>query len=405
MFNKPTASALGRALKCPRSTMLPITELGSSDAARFGTGVHDYLADLLQHGREYALDRLLLTASWRDTCVGVDRGSIVRPGEVVIGVERAYAVGTLGPSRRVRWLGDRIERAYQLEEDEIGGTVDAVLLNDRQQLVVVDFKTGSRKYVDPAHRNAQLLFAALAAFICEGGINIEIDTSGVHVRGVFVWGPGRVYTDEAFITRDQLERFAAQLADLVIHGLNVTSGEEHPPAPVMGEHCRYCPAFRACPAQHQLAMSMAGPGSLPSAEEIAERGELLTPAAVADLITKLDAYDRVAKRLREALEERAAKEPIHFPDGRILGPIETLRETLDPDKAISVVQREIGLGPAQKLVKRSISKSAIEKAVGRKKADAVLDAIREEGGVRQVRKTVVKLYRPGLPSDEEGSDE
>jgi hypothetical protein len=76
----------------------------------------------------------------------------------------------------------------------------------------------------------------------------------------------------------------------------------------MGDHCRYCPAFRVCPAQVHLLRG----GFAEDNEDITD-----LPAAY-ERVTRLDRALKVAK---DQLREHALREPIPLGDGRVYGMI------------------------------------------------------------------------------------
>ena len=285
---------------------------------------------------------------------------------------------------------------------EIAGTCDIVgRLGGK--LVVADKKSFMK--ITPAVRNAQLHIAALALSRAydvddvEVGIFHEVNRPDVETLDG--------YAIDAFAREARLIMASAKKAQAAPDSVEFRTGT----------HCRYCPAFHACPAQAELSALVAGP-------ELANRIELSIP--LADDTTALDMfrlYERLGmlqKRLRSVVYARAAERPIPLGDGTAFGAVATEgSRKLDGDRVWSVMTELHGANVADAAVKRTATQKGLEmaiRAVAPKGAAAAMQrtamkAIETAGGV--TRKPSVKFkaapmgtqFALGVVDDEEDSNE
>ncbi len=141
----------------------------------------------------------------------------------------AYSL-TTGEGRRLPPMGQR--NYSEAKPDEIPGTADAVAL-EQDRVVVVDYKTGSARYVTPANKSKQLLTLALAATRSYG-----VDRATVVIVTVSDLAPPNA--DEHEVDALDLDMFEDELRAKVA-GIPTS-------APVAGEHCRFCRHRHECPA-------------------------------------------------------------------------------------------------------------------------------------------------------------
>lgn len=304
----------------------------------------------------------------------------------------AYNVAT-GQGRE---LGVAIGRGYEAagaESFEVCGTADVVGYG-RGKLVILDWKSFDPN-VSRAAQNAQLHVIALAAARAYGLLEAEV---AIHheVRGL----------DVAALDALDLDAFAADVAQLVADVAKVRAAHRAglPLTFSPGQHCRYCPAFHACPQQQQLALEV-------SSGAADHRVELLS---LDDDETAADAYEfskrigMLKKRLDERLYARAKDRPIPLRGGKVFGLRETLgNREIDGDAAWKYIAEAHGRDVADDAVTREASQKSIEAALKRhgvptpaKAKDAVLRELEARGGVTRKRKSAVEEYSPQLPEGE-----
>jgi hypothetical protein len=428
MFSRPSASSLSRALSCLASTLLPQNkEDTASEVARFGTEVHAFLAQALlnvsvDQQTEGAADladchqvAFLMRSDDRDwmnfcgtTCDAIDLAKIIRPGDSVIAVEQAYAVNFAAAvdaettAFRARCLGEFLDRKYEIAATEIAGTCDALLEDHRGFPVVVDFKTGSQKYVPAAVKNSQMKLIALAVLLCRKAEGRPC--SAVAARIIFVNRSGAIWIDEAEYSENDLIAFAWEVFGL-FQNAAIASRAGAMPDPVIGAYCDHCPSFRHCPAQNALARAVSGmltkEGQLTDQELFAGFASM-SPANARKFVETLQAFDRLSKRLWRIFDAAAQQESIRLSEGQSYGEVESIKEYVNADKAVPILSTFIGEDAAQGLVKKSLSKAAIERAMGgKRKAVAAINALRSNGALIEKRSKGCKVFTPGLPAKEE----
>jgi hypothetical protein len=234
---------------------------------------------------------------FRAEAARIDVGNFAFPAEVATEV----AVGLDLLRQEARTL-DVAYRAYPEPASpwETHGTLDLIgrdsNYGDKDGVLVLDYKFGFAE--TESINGMQLALGAAAALALEP--SAERAWAGIVrlVDGVMLkshWRP-EPYTRETL--RPVFERALSWAA-------RFRAGELSR-AYEMGDHCRYCPAFRVCPAQVHLLRGA-----------FAEDNENITdlPAAY-ERVTRLDRALKVAK---DQLREHALREPIPLADGRVYG--------------------------------------------------------------------------------------
>lgn len=156
--------------------------------------------------------------------------------------EVAYAYNVL--TKEARELGQSIGRRYVEcgvdPEVEVAGAVD-VVWHDGFDLHVDDLKTG--KYPPQAEGNYQLYFGGLCAS------KVENEETAV----VAITRPDGS-RDEHHLCEWDRDQFEIQLEEMVKekHWQKRLIDAGLPPRVNPGEHCRFCPAKKACPAKGEL---------------------------------------------------------------------------------------------------------------------------------------------------------
>lgn len=364
-----SASAVARLLACPASAALPQREYNTAYAVS-GTARH---AD-----REAAADVRDLSR------LPAEVSSMIRSSDRLI-VESvfAYDVATdvgrmIGPVPRDRY--HEIERG----PFEIFGKPDLVIIGGAGA-IVVDYK--GYEPVAPAESNAQLATYALMV-----ARTYEIDE--VHATIVYEIRRPSIATLEAI----DLDAHAERLRQL--HGDVARAAREPGRYLKTGPHCKYCPAFDACPRQLALRVdvetglvSMRVEQSIPFADDEEAQWAL-------DLLAELKLIET---RLHAALAVRAKERPIPLRNGKMWGERDVLgKEKLAGDVVHAVMSARYGPKIAEIAAPRVATKKAIKEALGFVGADSVAEAEREllaevkaAGGARRDTKTEVGEYDPG----------
>lgn len=144
-------------------------------------------------------------------------------------VAYAYDVAT-GKARKLEVPGHR--EYPRLNDNEIALTVDVASDGEKEYIVILDWKTGSFRYLEPPRRNLQMGIAALAAAREAGVGNVIVNIIRVT--------PEDVTVEAVVFTELDFDAIADELRALVKY----IPGSE----PCPGEWCSFCPTRGACPA-------------------------------------------------------------------------------------------------------------------------------------------------------------
>lgn len=360
-----TASGLDRAEKCAASQHLPHVvddrEHGGRDR---GTALHRYLEtrDLAQ-----------VPEQWRAEAAAINLEALDVVGQWAN--EVAFALDVETGAGRV--LGAGLERDYPPTADgEIPGTADLLGLTT-DAVVVLDLKTAHT--LPPPEQALQLLHLALAA-------------ASAYDRGEAFVGWLRLIGGEPVFSWAKLDGFALSEALQRIRVLMRSVVEGKDSAPVLGGHCKWCPAQLRCPAYTGVLATLTG-------KDAVAIDESDLPAA----LDRLDAVELAAKAARQLIDEMARAKPIRLPNGDVYGVVTTEREKLDVTKAQAVIG---GTLPEAFETEVSVSKASVRRALVTrctqtgekitKAMDATVDLLRKAGAVRVERYDAVKRFRPGL---------
>jgi hypothetical protein len=392
---KPTASGLPRAEACPLSCVLPhvedVTPRLSRDA---GSAIHGFVRDAPVLGREAAM--AAVPEAHREVCAALDLESILGANPEAWAQELALAwhpeTGEAVELHRGR--GDRDYSAAPA--DALVGTPDLVGLADGgARSVVLDLKTGWADLGKP-EASLQLGFGAVAMMALHGCMSATVGFVRV-INGEGVWRTAEL---------DALD-LAAMAVRLQRVWITVAKAELMPEefSPVIGTHCRYCPAYLRCPAQMGLARELARDMELHNVEL-----PPLTPEDFPRVLDRLEAGEALLKRIREHVEAYASAHPVHLPDGRVYGLVEQARESFDVEKSAPVLEA-LGLGAAVE-VERKVTKASVKRAIQRAlpplprgSIKKTFEALRGAGAAGEKRFTSVGYFRPGEPKAlEEGGE-
>lgn len=385
-----TASALERVLACPGSLALPHVS-STSPAADRGTAGHAFLAAAGKLGREAALEAV--PEEHRPLCEAIDLDRL--PVNLLTEATYAWSPAT----GAARFLGVDLGRDYSgVQPGEMAGTADVVGVDpEGRRALVADYKLGFTD-VTPAARNPQLTFLALCVSLVYG-------LDEVHVEIIRIRPDGTPWRDRAALDVLELAAFAARLRLLPdrveLAKTMVASG--WPPSVAEGPHCRWCPAFAACPAKGRLAVQVAEGRLLDGPEALLP----LTPERAGLAWDRLKAARQLLAHVERAvmatLEEAGGVLPL--PGGRQLVKRQAPgNEALVGAVAFQVLAELHGVDVAAKAVEMKATKSGIRDALrpiatkhgelGRAEK-AVLEEVRKrDGATRGVRTVVEEVEAP-----------
>lgn len=366
-------SGLERAEKCPPSVALPhVIDDRHFGYRERGVALHGYVEtrDLTKVPEEY-----------RDEARAMDLGALDRAGEWAREVAFAYRP----EMDTARELGRSLERDYSgVEQGEVPGTADLVgLLPDA--VVVLDLKTGNGPLPEP-RKALQLQAIAVSAARAYGREKAWVGWLRL-LGGELVW---RLEPLDAW----ELELAATRIRDLVRAAALARVDD----APVLGPWCRYCPAFRRCPAQTQLLAAVAAQPSFLTDGFEPEMGPLL--------LERVEAVELAVKEARAILETHARAHPIRLPTGEVFGAVEHRRETLDAERAKEVLFSEL---PEAFETRVTVSKDSVREAVRarvkvaggtiKKAMDFTLQRLRAAGAVKVSVYERVERFKPLPPGE------
>lgn len=347
---KITGSKLPLVMACPASAALPQIDNPVGAPAVRGKDAHRFLELVAEIGRDEAL--LSSPAEMRPFLAGIDVDRL--PTHLL--PEAAFALDW--HRRSARFLGSGLGRDYPPQESptEIMLTIDLLGVSDTA-VIVEDYKTGRTRYGNP-ERFAQLLAAALAACWVHGK-----DTA--HVGLIYVDKHGEVWPVRGVVDMWDLETFAAELeiAMGAVGEARALTSRGGTPDVTPGDHCEYCPAFRACPDKIALVKH------LPEHIGAVEQPGYLAPSRLADTWKRIAQIRDIVNRIEEEVRACSMREPIDLGGGWELGPKEITRESFDGRIARDVIAGMLGPEVADAAVTLEVTKSAIEKEATRYRND------------------------------------
>jgi hypothetical protein len=378
MRKLPTASQLHRAFRCAASEVLPHFQSTSEHAER-GTMVHEFIEHARKVGRETALADLPEEYDGYDFCAALPLNLLPAGGSHELALAWDYETDA------ARALPTTGHRDYQdAKPTDFVGTADYVG-RDGGSVVVLDYKTG-HKYLGPAHESRQLRMLALAAARMEGIDEAQAGYCFLREDGSYAFSWAKFDAFDLGEIADELRGLADRLGDTnrehLLGELDARDFHE-------GDWCDYCPAFNSCPAKMQLARAIGTGDALRDLATIERRVEDMTDAEMARAYEAIERYSDVAERVREALRQRAAMQPIDLGDGRRLGAIRWPFTCIKPDVAYETVRELHGEQAAETAVPRKATLGALKKL-----GDETLAEIERRRGVITGSKLQVRVHRP-----------
>jgi len=381
----PTASQLDRVLNCPASHVLPQVRQ-QSEAADFGTGVHRFLQQAHELGRDEALAEIPGDAPHRALCEQLPLDELPAGGRREVSFAWNISTGV------ARIIGS--ERDYSsASADEYCGTADAIGSAGGVG-VVIDWKSG--RYVGTPAKSGQLRFLSL----CLAHV---LDLDEVRASFVYLRDDGTFYRDEVMFDGFDLAAFAMQLRALParIAEQQAKIDADRQPDVSNGPWCRFCPAAPACPAKTALARSFGG-----VLVTVRDRISALSPDEAGRVYARALEYQTLVEQVIAGLKDVARVTPLELPDGRVLRET-TVKIPTKVDAAVAeMVLSEIyghDVASAAVTVEKSTSLAAIETALRRRAAPGELaglkretvEAIRARGGLREGSTVQVRACKRG----------
>lgn len=410
-----SGSALGLAVKCSASAVLPRVLGLSGEPARIGSALHDHIRHRNLYGVASALEMLdqlvvahelseaeaeLFKVRARAFEWSPPKGAIAEVALCLFDDGRVEVV------RGGKGQYEKIPGALVPTQIDLFWAEPAPLYREGSRIIcppdsilwVVDFKSGKEQYVDPAGRNAQVLAGMVTAAKLTGAKR-AIPAIVYLRKGQGIWDVAEHWFDEAAIAK--VEETLAN----AVHAVRKARRDYPrglPLAYTEGAHCGFCRARNACPAhlaslKHWLDVK--GPleiGALPD-HQIRRLAEL-APSFMRFALS-------VPLALRAHVEETGR--PIVLSDGKVWGPYPKPTEAWDAEKAIAALSEEIGpeaakaARPPPKIAKARIEKAIkaahAEKGIIRKGAAAmrgVWARLKRADGIREGVKVVWGPHKP-----------
>ena len=341
-----SASSLHRAAACPASVWLPSVRTESS-AARRGTEIHAFLERTVSMGRDLALE--LAPDDLYEACAAIDLTQLpIAQSSAQAFTEIALAFDL--SSGKARQLGSHLERKYDIAPAEVPGTADIFwLLREQNRGIVFDYKSG-HAVLPPARHNWQLKHLALCAARAFG--LREVQAVILQVSPGYTPRPSSATFLEADL--DVIEQELREVyAGLLKAQADISEGKE--PQLTLGDHCAYCPAIAACPAQRRLISQVLGRSS---------PLELITTKNAAEAWANIKAANKLLEAAEESVRRIAAEQPIALPNGKTLGTVEKRTESIIGGVAHGVLRQRYGMEIADSAVTFECTKTALRKALG-----------------------------------------
>lgn len=397
----PSMSKIGRAIECPASEALPHAKDPVTPAATRGSAIHAYLAAVNPEDPASAL--AAVPEEFREDCASIELDRLpVGDSEWL----REWAIACDVETGATREIGCDIGRDYgELAPTEIAGTIDVARVEDDRPgapLTILDYKTGRTPVPTPSWQLR--VFAAAAA------------VDAATVAHAFIREDGSVWIERAELDVFDLEDIRATLQALParIAEARALVAAGTPPPVAEGDHCRYCPARRSCPAKVGLLVKV-----VREPLDLRDQITVLTDENAAEAVR---VWDRARKTVADfgALVHAVARErPIDMGDGTWFGTVEKSRESIDgaiAQKTLTEAHGEkiaaLGIQADPRATKKSLGEAARalvaeakgrgEKATLKDTTAELLAAIRAADGIETKTSTRIDYFKaPAIEAGEE----
>lgn len=381
----PTASQLDRAKRCPASCVLPQTENVSEWNER-GGATHTYLLSE-SRGKAHHVPP--------DHRAYVER---IKEEEVPRGIyEISFAMDLESGLARV--LGRNLPDYKGAHPQEVCGTAD-IFKSEGAYVYIGDVKTGLAHHVPPPQENLQLGFLALAASRVENKDKalVEIlhimETGDVKKEGVFLDG----------WKLDAIEVELVHTIGRVREAAAIVAAAGVPPV-VTGPHCKFCPAFAACPAQTALVKLMAA-GGRDLEKQIMEA---LTVETAGRAYAMYKNAQELLNRVRDGIYGFAQQHPVDIGNGWELKEVELRRQKISGAKTYKWLMTTMGPDVAEDATEVTATKASVKRAFakhvpkgGRLEMErALMAALEKDEGITTTVSKAVKPVKSGKGNEED----
>ena len=350
-MHNPTASQVERLIECPASQALPHVR-SKSRPAEEGTSTHQYLYNVgTGMDRDVALS-LVDDGRAHEIATELEVDTLPIGANFAQELAMAYDVST-GDARELGRGLSREEAYASLRPFEVGGTSDITGVAS-DHVFVGDLKTG-RSDKTPAQKHWQLrTLAVMAAKL------FERHTAKVALFHSPDIGP--TWQSRATFDMLELRAFEGELKRL---GGRVIKAQSEVAAGkgqfTTGDHCRWCPARAACPAQTTLIRRLVD-GEV-SQELRAYRP--LTPESAGQAYLQLKTIQKTLKEYEKQVYAFAKDNgPLPLGDGRAFGfLISDGNESVDASIATEVLTELYSEDVATTAIVPTTTKTAIKNAI------------------------------------------
>jgi hypothetical protein len=406
----PTFSSLPRAFACRLSCVLPRVD-STSAFAQEGTTRHLFfqrVSEISQTGKtvDEARDLALSEASEEDrevlAMIPLDN---LQMANVAPEVAMAFDAAT----GQARELGRGLDRDYSsARPTEFVGTTDRLGLAGERSVYIGDFKGRARRR--PAAQDEQLLAAALCACRIHGRNQAELEI----IRVI----DGEPYHSTATVGAFELDTFEDRLVELGhrIHDDRAAFARGEIPDAEVGDHCRYCPSLRYCPAKMALARATIGQDSQEILDLVKQGVALIDIENAPRLRELVSQADKILDAVKDALRDFARQTPIPLPDGRVYGvnPDSETREIVDGKAAVKALESIFGPA-ADEAASVDVTFSGIERATKKylgadikrgdlkRFNDMADELLKERGLLRVIKGGTVKAFTPKKSGSKEAA--
>jgi hypothetical protein len=382
---KVTISGLARAEKCRPSTFLPRVEEEASKAAERGRVIHAFLAGCATQGREESLKAV--PESFRFECEAIDLERLPHSDPEAWAVEVGLAWDWETDTGRELFRATDTRDYSSARPTELCGTADLLGLTS-DAVVVMDLKTGWGRLAPPGEA-PQLLGYAVAAARAYG-----------RDRAIVGWirlREEQPYYEQATLDMLELDSAAARLRCILEAAQGAELLHQIEPdatAPVVGDHCRYCPAYRQCPANVGLLKDLV------YRDQVGEVPVLNAETAPLVLV-RLEAAQKVLDQVFDALRQYAEIEPFPLPGGQMFGRVATAKESIDALVAKEILGDEFWRSVVKiehKLTKADLKRGLQKSLKPGEKITHVerdcLQALSDAGAIKESTYWSVKRFTP-----------
>lgn len=323
-------------------------ETGESTFAARGNAIHEFL-ERLGNGAslDHALDKC--PPEHRDMCQSINIGALSLGRGDGFQYEVTFAMDVY--SGRARVLGTGLGRDYSgVTESEVCGTADVIKV-EPGHVYITDYKTG--RPVARPESNWQLIMLALMASAATGRHEVTASITYINPDGSVREVAHRWDEWDLLVLRGEMAGLVKAIAEereLADAGRPPSGSALRP-----GEHCRYCPAFRSCPAQISLLDRMvAGHG---------EHTHSMTDERAHAVYETWHRMRRLVADVGSAIHAHARSRPIPLPDGRVFGEVETSKSSFDGLTVVDVLSRMISPEVALSATSFSVTKTGLTAAI------------------------------------------